>query len=202
MRWVFDSCLWIERRLRESLALTWIVRGTAGELCLEIIGSEDGYFNEEELARDATRFAIVEDSPDRNLREEKNRLVQVYSAGEGSKGLLTRSSSCLRACSTTPSWPLSTIHIRLRSRISVEHTTSESMLKPRAAKIPDTRDKTPGSFCTRQLRTCLGEVTSSAHIIIYNVFLHYDSLRERLQAWRRGVVQNVRHSFLRSPRTW
>ena len=28
------------------------------------------------------------------------------------------------------------------------------MLKPRAARIPDTRDKTPGSFCTRQLRMC------------------------------------------------
>jgi hypothetical protein len=67
----------------------------------------------------------------------------------------TRSSSCLRACSTTPSWPLSTIHMRLRSRISVLQTTRESMLNPLPAKIPDTRDKTPGSFCTRQLRVCL-----------------------------------------------
>jgi hypothetical protein len=41
-----------------------------------------------------------------------------------------------------------------RSSTSVLHTTSESMLKPRAARIPDTRDKTPGSFCTKQLRTC------------------------------------------------
>ena len=28
------------------------------------------------------------------------------------------------------------------------------MLKPRAARIPDTRDNTPGSFWTRQLRIC------------------------------------------------
>ena len=26
------------------------------------------------------------------------------------------------------------------------------MLKPRAARIPETRERTPGSFCTRQLR--------------------------------------------------
>ena len=78
--------------------------------------------------------------------------------------ILTRSSSCLRACSTTPSWPFKTIHIRLRSLTSVEHTTSESILNPRAARIPDTRDSTPGSFCTRQLRTCLcGYLRSSGH---------------------------------------
>lgn len=47
------------------------------------------------------------------------------------------------------------MHMRLRSRTSVEHTTNESILNPRAARIPDTRDNTPGSFCTRQLRTCL-----------------------------------------------
>lgn len=29
------------------------------------------------------------------------------------------------------------------------------MLNPLAARIPDTRDKTPGSFCTRQLKVCL-----------------------------------------------
>ena len=57
------------------------------------------------------------------------------------------------------------MHIRERSSISVAHTTSESMLqnqsrsesathlKPRAARMPDTRDSTPGSFCTRQLST-------------------------------------------------
>lgn len=45
--------------------------------------------------------------------------------------------------------------MRLRSRISVRHTTNESMLNPRPARIPDTRDNTPGSFCTRQFRTCL-----------------------------------------------
>ena len=73
--------------------------------------------------------------------------------GEG--GGRTRSSSWRRACSTTPSWPLMTMHIRLRSRISVRHTTSESMLNPRPARIPETRDNTPGSFCTRQFSTCL-----------------------------------------------
>jgi hypothetical protein len=68
---------------------------------------------------------------------------------------LTRSSSCLLACSTTPSCPLRTMDIRLRSRISVRHTTRESMLNPRPARIPDTRDNTPGSFCTKQLKICL-----------------------------------------------
>jgi hypothetical protein len=42
--------------------------------------------------------------------------------------------------------------MRERSATSVEQTTSESMLKPRAARMPDTRDRTPGSFCTRQFR--------------------------------------------------
>lgn len=44
--------------------------------------------------------------------------------------------------------------MRERSSTSVAHTTSESMLNPRAARIPDTRDRTPGSFCTRQFRVC------------------------------------------------
>lgn len=26
-------------------------------------------------------------------------------------------------------------------------------LNPRAARVPETRERTPGSFCTRQLRT-------------------------------------------------
>ena len=36
------------------------------------------------------------------------------------------------------------------------------MLNPRPARIPETRDNTPGSFCTRQFSTCLklGEVYS------------------------------------------
>ena len=48
--------------------------------------------------------------------------------------------------------------MRERSRISVRHTTSESMLNPRPAKIPETRESTPGSFCTRQFSTCLAGV--------------------------------------------
>ena len=37
------------------------------------------------------------------------------------------------------------------------------MLKPRAAKIPETLDKTPGSFWTKQLKVCLchGKVVSA-----------------------------------------
>lgn len=42
--------------------------------------------------------------------------------------------------------------MRDRSSTSVAQTTSESMLNPRAARMPDTRDKTPGSFWTRQFR--------------------------------------------------
>lgn len=41
-----------------------------------------------------------------------------------------------------------------KSFTSVLHTTNESILKPLAAKCPDTEDKTPGSFCTKQLSTC------------------------------------------------
>ena len=47
-------------------------------------------------------------------------------------------------------WPLRTRHIRLKSRISVLHTTKESMLNPRPARMPETRERTPGSFWTRR----------------------------------------------------
>ena len=47
---------------------------------------------------------------------------------------------------------VSTMVMRERSSTSVLQTTRLSMLKPRAARIPDTRDSTPGSFCTRQFR--------------------------------------------------
>ncbi len=42
----------------------------------------------------------------------------------------------------------------------MRQTTSESMLKPRPARIPETRDNTPGSFCTKQFNTCLARKTS------------------------------------------
>jgi len=45
--------------------------------------------------------------------------------------------------------------MRERSRISVRQTTSESILKPLPARIPDTRERTPGSFWTKQFRMCL-----------------------------------------------
>ena len=38
---------------------------------------------------------------------------------------------------------------------SVLHTTKLSILNPRAAKMPETRESTPGSFWTRQLSICL-----------------------------------------------
>jgi hypothetical protein len=41
-----------------------------------------------------------------------------------------------RACSTTSSWPLIMMHIRLGSHISVRHTTSKSMLNPRPRENP------------------------------------------------------------------
>ena len=41
-----------------------------------------------------------------------------------------------------------------RSLTSVLQTIKESILKPLAAKVPEIRDKTPGSFCTRQFNTC------------------------------------------------
>jgi hypothetical protein len=34
------------------------------------------------------------------------------------------------------------------------------MLNPRPARIPDTRESTPGSFCTRQFSTCLEQNVS------------------------------------------
>jgi hypothetical protein len=35
------------------------------------------------------------------------------------------------------------------------------MLKPLPARIPDTLDKTPGSFCTKQFSRCLISATDS-----------------------------------------
>ncbi len=44
--------------------------------------------------------------------------------------------------------------MRDKSGISVLLTTSESMLNPLAARMPDTRLSTPGSFVTKQLSVC------------------------------------------------
>lgn len=67
---------------------------------------------------------------------------------------LTRSSSCRLACSTTSLSPLNTIVILDKSSTSVLATTSESMLNPLPARIPETLLNTPGSFWTRQLKIC------------------------------------------------
>lgn len=45
------------------------------------------------------------------------------------------------------------------------------MLKPLAAKIPATLERTPGSFCTRQLRTCLFGGSLGAAGVVYKMLL-------------------------------
>jgi hypothetical protein len=40
------------------------------------------------------------------------------------------------------------------------------MLNPLPARIPDTRESTPGSFCTKQLRMCLVAKVKKKVIII------------------------------------
>lgn len=40
-----------------------LVRGPADELLLEVLGAEDGYLGEEELALDAVRVGVVEYGP-------------------------------------------------------------------------------------------------------------------------------------------
>ena len=103
--------------------------------------------------------------------------------------------------------------MRERSRISVRHTTSESMLNPRPAKIPETRESTPGSFCTRQFSTCLAVVGKKGRGCPTSVSAHehelheshraqieQDALFERLEARRWGIVEDVRDSLFRGPR--
>lgn len=129
------------------------VGALVGELVLEVLGPEDRDLGEEELALDRAGAGVVEDGPDGDLQAGEGGSAGAGSErGRGEGGGRTRSSSCRLACSMTPSWPRRTMHMRDRSSISVAHTTSESMLKPRAARMPDTRDRTPGSFWTRQLR--------------------------------------------------
>lgn len=133
------------------------------ELVLKVLGPEDRNLGEQQFSLDRLCARVVEDGPNGDL-EGKNRTFlesqpmrterKKKKKARESKDR-TRSSSCLLACSITPSCPLKTMHIRLRSSISVAHTTSESMLNPRAARMPDTRESTPGSFCTRQLSVCL-----------------------------------------------
>jgi hypothetical protein len=81
-------------------------------------GSEGRDFGKEEFTFYTSGVCVVEYGPDGYL----------LSAGGVSRSpeQLTRSSSCLRACSMTPSCPFRMIHIRDRSLISVWHTTSES----------------------------------------------------------------------------
>ena len=44
-----------------------LVRGPADELFLKVLGAEDGDFGEEELALDAVRVGVVQDSPNGDL---------------------------------------------------------------------------------------------------------------------------------------
>ena len=44
-----------------------LVRGSADELLFEVLGAKDGDFGEEQLALDAVRVGVVEDSPDGDL---------------------------------------------------------------------------------------------------------------------------------------
>jgi hypothetical protein len=74
------------------------------------------------------------------------------------------------------------------------------MLKPLAARIPETRESTPGSFCTRQLRTCLDEIRAECQFAAgpgrQPVKRKSYTLLVRLQAWWRSVVQDVGHGLL------
>lgn len=107
------------------------------------------------------------------------------------------------------------MHIRLRSRISVRHTTRESMLNPRPARIPETRDSTPGSFCTRQFSTCLEEMGEGEEesVFFFSLGRYVSHSREkdcrwqvmisllfvRLQARWGRVIEDIRHClFCRS----
>jgi len=133
--------------------------------------SEGRDFGKEEFTFYTSGVCVVEHGPYGYL---SSAIAQKHASQ------LTRSSSCLRACSMTPSCPFRMIHIRDKSLISVWQTTSESrisfwandctpqldvpMLKPLPARIPDTRDKTPGSFCTKQFNRCLTSATDSEHM--------------------------------------
>lgn len=94
------------------------------------------------------------------------------------------------------------MHIRLRSRISVRHTTRESILKPRPARIPETRDNTPGSFCTRQFRTCLQMANGFDFSVTHGIVSYCYALFKRLEARRRGVIEDIRDGLLRSSLSW
>lgn len=43
------------------------------------------------------------------------------------------------------------------------------MLNPLAARMPDTRDRTPGSFCTRQFRICLFGGATEGRGVSYSI---------------------------------
>lgn len=75
------------------------------------------------------------------------------------------------------------------------------MLKPLAAKIPDTRDNTPGSFCTKQLKVCLHPVQpnkstqSAAHRNLSGMEVESSPLVRLSARWWR-IVQDVVDRFL------
>ena len=81
------------------------------------------------------------------------------------------------------------------------------MLKPLPAKIPDTRERTPGSFWTRQLRICLfvgrkkkeklRQYKSNIVFVVTNCTLFV-----WLKTRRRRIVENICYSFLRAACSW
>lgn len=65
------------------------MRGSTDELVFEVFGSEDGYFDEEELARDDAGVGVVEDGPHGDLCVTASREEGKDETGNGR----TRSSS-------------------------------------------------------------------------------------------------------------
>ena len=53
-----------------------LVRGSACELVLEVLGPEDGHFDEEQFARDRARLGIVQNGPHGHLGDANARGVE------------------------------------------------------------------------------------------------------------------------------
>ena len=106
----------------------------------------------------------------------------------------TSLANCLRTCSSVLSSASTTTVMRENSAFSVRPTTSESMLKPRAANIPATFAKTPGSLITSAEITCRMKSPSEFQHIMRFVFSHK---MYRLASPRRGGCGYARN-FARS----
>src|SRR5918912_43190 len=80
--------------------------------------------------------------------------------------------SCLVTCSRGEESALTTIVMRETSGFSVSPTASESMLKPRREKRPETRASTPGLFSTSTDSVCLVIVGSWSQLVVVEVRAH------------------------------